>query len=305
MVADPSYVLPPLDVAQAESALRLACARLALDPAGAELIRLGSNAVFRLASAPVIVRVARSVDGLAAAARPVRVARWLADHGVPAVAALDVEQPFVVAGRVVTVWESVSAASAHGTTGELGALLHRLHALPMPDIALPAESIETAGEVEARVGALTTIGADDRRMLTSRMTRIVEAYRELSFVLPPGLIHGDASVSNVLRRADGRAVLADLDSVSVGPREWDLVQTALYHERFGWHTGDEYRAFADAYRYDLLSWSGYRTMADLREVRMVLWLAATAETDATAGPELRKRVESLRTGDSRRSWRRR
>jgi aminoglycoside phosphotransferase (APT) family kinase protein len=303
MSSVPSYVLPPLDEAQAVAALRAAGERLGLDPAGAVLIRLGSNAVFRLAAAPVIVRIARHVDGLGAARRQVEIARWLAGNGIPVVTALDVEQPLVVAGRVVTVWKSVSSEVAHGTTAELGALLRRLHALPAPDIALPAESVESPSDIETRVGSLRYVGPDDRRMLVDRMTRIVEAYRGLSFELPPGPIHGDASVGNLLRGDDGRAVLSDLDAVSVAPREWDLVQTAMYHSRFGWHTEDEYRAFADAYGHDLLAWPGFRTMADLREARMVLWLAGTAETDPTALPELRNRLQVLREDTSRRSWR--
>src|SRR5689334_1502578 len=38
-----------------------------------------------------------------------------------------------------------------------------------------------------------------------------------------------------------QAVLIDLDSVSIGPREWDLIQTALFADRLGWHTTEEYR----------------------------------------------------------------
>ena len=37
----------------------------------------------------------------------------------------------------------------------------------------------------------------------------------------------------------------DLDSFAVGPREWDLVQTALFYDRLGWHTREEYRTFVE------------------------------------------------------------
>lgn len=39
-----------------------ACRAAGLDDRGAELIRLGENALFRLASVPVIVRIGRSVE---------------------------------------------------------------------------------------------------------------------------------------------------------------------------------------------------------------------------------------------------
>ncbi|MFF5127093.1 hypothetical protein ACFY41_09205 [Streptomyces syringium] len=55
-----------------------------LDDRGAELIRLGENALFRLASSPVIVRVARSTEYLPAARNEVAVSRRLAREGLPA-----------------------------------------------------------------------------------------------------------------------------------------------------------------------------------------------------------------------------
>ena len=51
--------------------------------------------------------------------------------------------------------------------------------------------------------------------------------------------------------------LTDLDGFAVGPREWDLVLTALYFERFGWHTAEEYAAFVETYGYDVMAWDGY------------------------------------------------
>jgi hypothetical protein len=42
---------------------------------------------------------------------------------------------------------------------------------------------------------------------------------------------------------DGSPVLVDLDGFAVGPREWDLVLTAMYFERFGWHNKEEHLQF--------------------------------------------------------------
>lgn len=58
-----------------EPVLREACATAGLDYRGAELLRLGSNAVYRLASLPVIVRIARDPAVEAEMARAVGVAR--------------------------------------------------------------------------------------------------------------------------------------------------------------------------------------------------------------------------------------
>lgn len=55
-------------------ALGRACAVVGLDPAGAELMRMGANALFRLTSAPVVARVGRSVED---SRKEANVERWL------------------------------------------------------------------------------------------------------------------------------------------------------------------------------------------------------------------------------------
>ena len=68
---------------------------------------MGSNAVYRL-TAPVIVRISRIGGDVDHARRTVAVARWLESIIYPAVRVLDVDQPVVVDGHVVTFWEAVS-----------------------------------------------------------------------------------------------------------------------------------------------------------------------------------------------------
>jgi hypothetical protein len=94
----------------AESAgavLREAGESAGLDVSGAELLRLGSNAVYRLASAPVVVRIARDPTSMESMTHAVRVARWLEGEGFPATRVVSrVEQPALISGRVVTYWEN-------------------------------------------------------------------------------------------------------------------------------------------------------------------------------------------------------
>src|ERR1700761_3971078 len=119
---------------------------------------------------------------------------------------------------------------------------------------------------------------------------------------PPGGIHGDASVGNVLRDRHGAAVLIDLDGFAVGPREWDLVLTAMYYDSFGWHTREEYQGFARVYGYDVRHWPGYPVLRGVREFLMVTWLIQKAAEDAWAAAEAAKRITALRTGASRMDW---
>jgi aminoglycoside phosphotransferase (APT) family kinase protein len=116
------------------------------------------------------------------------------------------------------------------------------------------------------------------------------------------LVHGDASIGNVLRDRAGHAVLIDLDGFALAAREWDLIQTALFYDRFGWHTRAEYESFVDHYGFDVMNWPGYEALADLRELMMTLWLGRKAAAEPKAAEEFARRVDSIRTGGPRRLW---
>jgi aminoglycoside phosphotransferase len=301
MTAPSSNTEIPLDANNARIALVEACTAVDLDPAGATLIRLGSNGVFRLASAPVIVRVMRSVSQLPDAKREVQVARWLEQSAIPAVRVTGDPQPVVAGGRPVTFWVSVNDDEVFGGAGELGEALRRLHALAAPPMPLPV--LDPFDRIAGRLAAATVLGDEERGFLQARLANLAGAYPHLDYALPAGVIHGDASVGNLLRDRDGIAVLSDLDGVATGAREWDLIQTAMYYERYGWHTRTEYEAFCGAYGHDVMTWNGYRTLADVKEMAMVSWLSQNASSDSPSEEELHRRIASIRTGRGRNQWR--
>ncbi|WP_326798571.1 aminoglycoside phosphotransferase family protein [Streptomyces sp. NBC_01808] len=286
----------------AGAVLREACAAAGLDPADTKLLRLGSNAVYRLSTAPVIVRIARDPDSLDAMERVVRVARWLREQDFPATRVLPgVSQPQSIDGRVVTFWESDQDRTEYATLGELADLLKTLHWLEEPeDLRLPY--YDPFAKVWASVRRLNGIADEDRAFLETRAGELNKEYDRLDFVLPFGMIHGDANVGNILRHRDGHAVLIDLDGFSLAPREWDLVLTALYYDRFGWHTRAEYEEFVHRYGFDLMNWPGYQVLADVRELMMTLWLGQQVTTNERAAEEFPRRVRDIRTGGSRRGW---
>jgi len=92
---------------ESQDALEQACATVGIDAGGARLLRVGSNAVYRL-KPPVIVRVSRPGADPGQVRRTVAVARWLESAGYPAVRAVDVDQPVAVDGHLVTFWDAVS-----------------------------------------------------------------------------------------------------------------------------------------------------------------------------------------------------
>lgn len=278
-----------------------ACASVGLMADGAQLIRLGSNAVYRL-SAPVVVRVSATLDGLAEARWEVTIARWLADVEFPATRALGVEQPVVTGGHVVTFWESASEREEYAPIDLVAAVIRDFHRLE-PPVSLELPALDPFRRSEERLRSLVGIDPEDAAFLRSASEKARHDWTSLRFALPSGVIHGDASVGNVILDRAGNPLLIDLDEVSVGPREWDLVQTALYYDRLGWHTKAEYETFVRVYGYDVMEWPGYSTLADIREVLMVQWLAARAAHDDQAAAEVRKRIAAIRYGGSRQGWR--
>jgi len=129
-----------------------------------------------------------------------------------------------------------------------------------------------------------------------------DEYANLEFVLPPGVIHGDASIGNVLHDSQGNPVVIDLDGFATGPREWDLALTAIYYDSFGWHTRQEYETFVRVYGFDIMQWSGYPVMRAVREFLMVTWVIQKAGESERVAAEASKRIAALRTGASRKDW---
>ncbi|MGW0820969.1 aminoglycoside phosphotransferase family protein [Streptomyces sp. NPDC002845] len=285
-----------------EGVLREACAAAGLNPEGAELLRLGSNAVYRLSTTPVIVRIARDPDALEEMERAVRVARWLEAEDLPATRVpAGVTQPLVIGGRVVTFWESVQEQVEYATVGELADLLRRLHWLEEPE-SLRLPYFDPFTKLWASLRRMDGVTEDDRTFLEERAGKLNKDYDQLDFVLPFGMIHGDANIGNVLRHRDGHAVLIDLDGFALAPREWDLILMAMFYERYGWHTGAEYGEFVHRYGFDLLNWPGYEVLADLRELMMVAWIGHQVATNEKSAEEFARRVRSLRTGAGRAEW---
>lgn len=290
-----------LSEAQTRALLQQACAATGLSADGARLLRLGSNAVYRLA-APVVARIARPDADPETARRTVAVARWLQAADYPAVRAIDVDQPVMIDGHAVTFWEAISHdGDEYATIVQVAEVIAQLHKLTAPEsLYLPKlEPFENAGH---RIADSEWLSSDDREYMTSELARLQGEYAQLDFALPPGVIHGDANIGNVLCDERGNPVVIDLDGFAIGPREWDLIQTALYFDHYDWHTRGEYRTFTSAYGYDIMQWPGYPVLASVREFILVTWIIQkAAESEKTSG-EARKRVDALKNGASRKNW---
>lgn len=281
--------------------LRAACAAAEIDSAGAELVRRGEIAEYELRPQWIIARIAATADHLPGAQAEVAVARWLESAGFPAARlAGPADQPVVAYGRVVTFWAQVNEDQSLGTLAELAWLLRRLHDLDPPSsLALPGlRPFAGAGSriIEAE------LPGDDREFLLGRLTELRDSYAHLEYALPAGPVHGNPNVSSVLRSMrDGSPVLTGFGGFAAGPREWDLVLTAMHFERFGWHAQQEYLDFVTGYGFDVMTWPGYTLLRDIRELIMITWLAQNRNHLPEIKAEISMRIAELRDRDPRTS----
>jgi aminoglycoside phosphotransferase (APT) family kinase protein len=215
---------------------------------------------------------------------------------------VNVDQPLVVDRHVVTFWGAVSDdGDQYATVREVADILIKLHALHAPG-SLHLPPLAPFENAARRIEVNDWLTPGDRAFLTSRLAELQDKYAELEFVLPRGVIHGDASIGNVLRDYQGNPVLIDLDGFAIGPREWDVLLTAIYYDSFGWHTREEYETFVQVYGFDIMAWCGYPVLREVREFLMVTWVIQKASESETTAAEARKRIAALRTGASRKHW---
>jgi aminoglycoside phosphotransferase (APT) family kinase protein len=295
LVREPRFTPEKLD-----AALVAVCRTLGVDHRGAKLLRFTNNAVYALASIPAVVRIVGSHALRHRAYKVVAVAEHFERHNVPAVRLYPgVRQPIVVGDDVATVWQWVPPVGCQPTAGDLARLLTQLHALPRPRQVARWAPLD---DVLARLLDAEELDAADRRFLLDRCHEVDEQLRRLEFPLGRALLHGDAHLGNVLAAADG-PVLCDFDSAAVGPRVWDLVPVAVGVQRFG-EPVDVYRELAEAYGFDVLSWSGYPVLRAARELKLTTSVLPSLRSHPEVRPELRRRLDDLRAGRCDAQWHR-
>jgi aminoglycoside phosphotransferase (APT) family kinase protein len=268
--------------------------RCGLDPRGARLIRSFATAAYHLPAADAVARIApiMSPDTAVRLATSVKVTRWLADTGFPAVEPLLVDQPVIADGYAVTFWRYLAQEGPAPGPADLARLLCKLHQIAPPPVPLPP--YRPLVSVRQAIESSHVIHEDERAWLRNRCEELLAAYDRLSFPLPAGIIHGDAWRGNLLR--DGPCVvLADWDEVSTGPREIDLVPT-LQGTRFGLPE-PERDAFIASYGHDIRGWDGYPILREIRELSTTTALLHEGNANKAAQRELQVRLCSIRTGN--------
>ncbi|MCM3846315.1 aminoglycoside phosphotransferase family protein [Pseudonocardia sp. DR1-2] len=283
--------------------LREACRRAGLPADGAELLRLGENAIYRLAGAPVVVRIARSSRRWPDAVKEVRMSRWLAEQGVRVVRLASVdEQPFDVDGHPVTFWEYIDGRRGRPSdVGDLARILRSIHELPVEQAPeLPA--FDPFARVTHRIEQ-SPIPEDDRAFLAQTLDKVRVQLRELEFPLALTVMHGDAHVQNLMVRADGQPLVIDLENMAIGQPEWDLNVTATERQVAGFWTRQQYSEFVDAYGFDVTRWSGFDTLLRVQSIKMTTWLMQNINEGSEVRSEYERRMRTIRGQLTSGEWR--
>ncbi|NEY32497.1 phosphotransferase [Streptomyces sp. PRKS01-65] len=262
----------------------------------ARLLALGENAVFAVGD--LVVKVGRDAGLLDRARRELAVAVWLQEAGVPAVRAAKPEAA-LVEGHPVTVWHRLPGPVRPAEPRDLAELLRLVHALPAPSFGLPPRDLLGGVERWLRLAG-EAIDPADAAYLRERRDGFAAAAAALTPLLPPGPIHGDALPRNVHMGPDG-PVLVDLETFSCDLREHDLVVMALSRDRYGL-PAEAYDAFTAAYGWDVREWEGCAVLRGARETASCAWVAQHAPDNPKALAEFRRRVASLREGDTAVRW---
>lgn len=287
-----------------ESQARKAAARL-LALAGVretelKLIRLGNNATFQVGQ-QYVLRVARPTTPVEAVEREVQFANSLAAQDLPVVrlAELSLKQPLAAGDARGTIWENLPGGRP--TYRQFGQLVRQFHELA-DSLDLPLPTWQPLATARQRLDTLAgQYPSDDITLLEQWYERIANELEGLESSLPTGPIHGQAEIGNARLRGS-EPVFLDFERLSRGLREWDLIDSAAAVRRFGLPATD-YEAFASAYGFDVMGWSGFPTLRRVWELRATTWLMQNRDHGSEIADEVAVRLDTWRTNDSRRQWR--
>ena len=196
-----------------------------------EAVRIlaGSNVLVHLKPAPIVARVMTGTavlhdDVEQWLAREVAVGAFLAERTDLVVPPTDLlpPGPHEHGGLWMTLWEFVPHDEQAPQPGprELGRALRDLHAALA---GFPGELAPLSGVRDWLARLLDELRPSSSRREVDRLRSELDALTPAVFEssLPAQPLHGDASLSNLLR-TDGGLVWNDLEDVCVGPVEWDV-----------------------------------------------------------------------------------
>ncbi|WP_327116907.1 aminoglycoside phosphotransferase family protein [Nocardia sp. NBC_01730] len=281
--------------------LACACEEVNVDPTGARLIKFTNNAVFALATAPIVVRIAGSTVVRERVRKVVGVARWLAEHDMPAVRLInDFPQPLHVNEVAVTFWHRVDSpdATCQPDGRDLGRILRKFHSLNPPDMELPVWN--PLKGIRQRIDQQEILTGYDYRYLLRICDEVEEDLSRVEYFMPHGPIHGDGFAGNLISGPDG-VVICDFDSTALGPREWDLTPLAVGRLRFRYPV-NYHEQLVSEYGVDIMAWPYFPVLRRLRELQLVTSVLPVLSANPNLYDQWHHRFTSFRDNDTCAVW---
>jgi len=295
---------PQWSAAAARELLELACKALGVDYQRLELIRFGTNAIYRLQPLKLVARVTRPGAPWEWTLREMAITQWLSERGFPTIPPdLSIHpEPFAIYDSTVTFWPWFQQADRPVSQNEFGMLLHDLHQTTnlYPGALPPWEPMLIVDTLLEHIKKSQSVAGADIELLRRWRYWIDNQLHDHPSELGDGVIHGDAHVGNCLNSIDG-PILFDFDYVCRGPREWDLIPATLGPRRFG-RPREEYDQFAEGYGHDVIYWPGYRISALARELLITCW-RLDVESISQVRTEGETRLRYWRRGANPPGWR--
>jgi hypothetical protein len=262
--------------------------------------RAGSAVLVGLPGVPALARVdepSRSGD----AERQVRVARALAESGVPAIGVVGPDpQPVATPVGPVTIWGWEPPTGPSVGPREIGALARLLHdrTRSRPHDAVPRHDPLTAIAAELdRAEAAGATSPTDVDLLRGVVRRLAAAWPEPSDdPLGAAVVHGDLHRANVVPGRQG-PVLADLELAGWGAASADVAPQVVAVRRYGADPG-ALEDFLEAYGGDPRGWDGLEVLVEAYELWVTAWAVGNRRASAHSEREAEVRLTRWRTGSS-------
>jgi hypothetical protein len=190
------------------------------------LLQETNNTVVWLSPHPVVAKVATRADGTEKLLREHEVATAIADLGAPIGRPLQGSSPYVHRGTrfTVTMWERLEQSrQGQFSDAELGLSLRQVHqaleqsGLGLPDFAMWLTQARMALDDKSRMAALPV---EDQAILRKTFDVLLAQLEGRSFTRQT--LHGEPHAGNRITTSLGFRWI-DLESVCLGPLEWDLV----------------------------------------------------------------------------------
>lgn len=262
-------------------------------PFDTEIIRDGAALVAR--RGPVLVRVRPNTEqSRETARREVRVASLLDALGVPVTPLVEpVDQPWVVAGAVVTAWSWVDR-SAPTDAFDLGLLARTLRERTV----VAAASVPAFDPLAAAVAAVDACPADDAEagFVRRRAAELTGPYRDAVADDPLGVavVHGDLHRGNVVD-GPGGPLLTDLELAGHGGASYDAAPAVVAVDRYGTAPAD-LDLFLAGFAADPRTWPGFAVYRSVYELWVTAWAVGVRDRDPDWAAEATRRVATLRDG---------